>query len=172
MFEQRPAPELADLLATHVAENDDELHRIKRVIVGSLEGCSLEDTFDRTLWFFENPNTRRFIPESLARLLIAAAEPKQDKVETQDGGSGPKPGQRTPKARACEIALEILKKRQPELKHGWKIYIATQVHEALIAEGFPHGRAWVEKTIRPTINEWASRNRKLVREASGSPPRY
>jgi hypothetical protein len=111
LFEQRPAPELADLLATHVAENDDELHRIKRVIVDSLEGYSLDDTFDRTLWLFENPNTRQFIPESLARLLMTAVKPKQDKVETQDGGPGPRPGQSTPKARACEIALEIPKKK-------------------------------------------------------------
>jgi hypothetical protein len=170
LFEQRPHAELADLLATHVAGNDDELHRIRKAIVVALQNCDPANTFDRALWLFENPNTRRFIPESLARLLIAAADSAEQREAAGTGGNqrGPKPGQTTAKDRACQIALEILsdEKRRPQFKHGWKTALARQVHQALAAEGFPYGQAWVEKAIRPTINECAKRTRTGIRCAS------
>jgi hypothetical protein len=78
----------------------------------------------------------------------------------QNHAPGRRPGQNSPKDRACDIVLSILndQARRPPKRRGRKTELARMVGAALSNEGKSYAVNSIEKFIRGTVQDWERLN--------------
>jgi len=99
----------------------------------------------------------RFLELQAEREAQAAAPPQR---QTENPHPGPKPGEKSPKELACQIALEVLddKEKRPKRGYGWRTKIARLVNAELASRGSKYRDDSVRRIIYPTIKEWEIEN--------------
>jgi hypothetical protein len=69
LFEKLSNEELANLLATHVADDEARFDSIKKRLISELGKAKLETATETVAWLIENPNTRHLVPKSVQNYI-------------------------------------------------------------------------------------------------------
>jgi hypothetical protein len=96
----------------------------------------------------------------LDRLAHLSAEQAASEPAGVPAPSGPRPGQQSPKERACKLAEAILNDdaQRPQRVHGWKIKLARLVHARLGPDNANYQVGTIAEHIRPSVRIWEKKH--------------